>query len=197
MFGISSKNNRRIGPFWRVGILLSANHCPRLRSTQNRRIEHFLHHKPAPFASGSGLLERSSTLPSRDLWSKRNFVRVIAMLLTAHTSQGVPILKCLSCWYEQDNIQIKSVSVQWTNSRVAFYLLFGNHSLTSYSTSSRTWITLSHQPTTRNACSVPRVSLVAVSGLRNAAIPLSGLTLLRWKQHTIGGIDASNMTVCV
>jgi hypothetical protein len=40
-------------------------------------------------------------------------------------------------------------------------------------------------------------TLVAVSGLRNAAIPLSGLTLLRWKQHTIGGIDASNMTVCV
>ena len=102
-----------------------------------------------PFASDSGLLERSSTLPSRDLWPKRNFVGVIAMLLTAHTSRRVPLAQYSNvCLVDMSKTIFRSnqfrfpSSVQWTNSRVAFYLLFGNHSLTSYSTSSRTWITL-------------------------------------------------------
>jgi hypothetical protein len=73
---------------------------PAYDSIQNRRIEHFLHHKPAPFASGPGLLERSSTLSQESsLWSRRSFVGVIAILLTAHTMRMVPLAqyhKCLS-----------------------------------------------------------------------------------------------------
>jgi hypothetical protein len=150
MSGSHQRTIDELGHFDELGILLSANYRPRLRSTQNHRMGHFLHHKPAPFASGSGLLERSSTLPSRDLWPKRNFVGVIAMLLTAHTSRRVPLAQysnvCLADMsqtiFRSDQFRFPSSVQMTTNSKVPFHLLFGNHSLTSYSTSSRTWITL-------------------------------------------------------
>jgi hypothetical protein len=196
-----------LGHLDELGILLSANHRPRLRSTENRRIEHFLHHKPVPFASGSGLLERSSTLRSRDPWPKRNFVGLIAMLLTAHTSRGGANtqMSVLLIWARQYSDQISS------GSRPAFKWLQTARFLSTCFSVITVWratppvhthglscrSSRSHQPTAWNACSVTQVSSVAVFGPRNAAIPLSGLTLLRWEKHTIGRIDASNLTVCV
>jgi len=88
-----------------------------------------------------------------------------------------------------------------TNSKVPFHLLFGNQSnelLHQFMHMDYPADLLGRINRRRGMLAVFHNSaLVVVSGLRNAAIPLSGLTLLRWKQYTIGGIYASNMAVCI